>query len=154
MAENFLYRTALNKAMSLCASREMCNSDMKNKLISWGVREDDAEKIITVLKHGKFIDDERYAAAFVKDKFRQNKWGKIKITAALRLKRVPDDVIRMALDNIDDAEYIDLLKSIIEKQRKSVKAKNKYDLKGKLLRHCLSKGFESHLVYDILKEED
>lgn len=153
MAENLLYGTALNKAMALCAGREMCISDIRGKLVSWGVKDNDSEKIIIALITAKFIDEERYSAAFVKDKFRQNKWGKIKIGAALRMKRITDEVIRKALGNIDDAEYLDLLKSIVEKQRKSVKAKNQYDLKGKLLRHCLSKGFESHLVYDLLKAE-
>ena len=154
MAENFLYKTALNKAMTLCAGREMCSSDIRSKLYSWGVKDDDAEKILYALAQGKFIDEERYAAAFVKDKFRYNKWGKIKTGAALRMKRIPDEVIRKALDSIDNVEYLDLLKSIVEKQRKTVKAKNQYDLKGKLLRHCLSKGFESHLVYDLLSTED
>jgi regulatory protein len=154
MAENFLYKTALNKAMTLCAGREMCSSDIRSKLYSWGVKDDDAEKILYALAQGKFIDEERYAAAFVKDKFRYNKWGKIKTGAALRMKRIPDEVIRKALDSIDNVEYLDLLKSIVEKQRKTVKAKNQYDLKGKLLRYCLSKGFESHLVYDLLSTED
>jgi regulatory protein len=154
MAENFLYKTAFNKAMALCAGREMCSSDIRSKLYSWGVKDDDTETILSALVQGKFIDEERYAAAFVIDKFRYNKWGKIKTGAALRMKRIPDDVIRKALDSIDNAEYLDLLKSIVEKQRKTVKAKNQYDLKGKLLRHCLSKGFESHLVYDLLNEEE
>lgn len=152
MAENMLFNTALNKAMALCASREMCDSDINRKLISWGVKGDDNEKILKLLAQGKFIDEERYAIAFVKDKFRYNKWGRIKIGAALKMKKIPDDIIRKAVDSIDDAEYLDLLKSIIAKHRETVKAKNQYDLKGKLLRHSLSKGFESHLIYELLNE--
>lgn len=154
MAENILFKTALNKAMAMCAAREMCLSDIRSKLHSWGVKDDDAEKILAALVRGKFIDEERYAVAFVKDKFRYNKWGKIKTGQALRMKRINDEVIRKALDSIDNVEYLDLLKRIVEKQRKTVKAKNQYDLKGKLLRHCLSKGFESHLVYDLLNAEE
>ena len=150
MAENILYNTALNKVMAICAGREMCNSDINQKLISWGVKVDDADKILDLLTQGKFIDEERYAVAFVKDKFRYNKWGKIKIGAALRMKRIPDEMIRKALESINDAEYLDLLKSIIIKHKKTVKAKNQFDLKGKLLRHCFSKGFESQLIYDLL----
>ena len=70
------------------------------------------------------------------------------------MKKIPDEIIRKALDSIDDAEYLDLLKNIIEKKRKIVKAKNQYDLKGKLLRHCLAKGFESHQVYDQLNDAE
>jgi regulatory protein len=154
MAETFLFNTALNKAMALCASREICNWDIRQKLNSWGIKGDEADRIISQLSTGKFIDEERYANAFVKDKFRYNKWGKIKIGAALRVKRIPDEIIRRALDSIDDKEYLDLLKDIIEKQKKTTRAMNQYDLKGKLLRHCLAKGFESHLIYDLLKIDD
>jgi regulatory protein len=154
MAENMLFNTALNKAMAICAGREMCHSDIRQKLNSWGIIGDDTDKILEILTQGKFIDEERFAAAFVKDKFRYNKWGKIKTGAALRLKKIPDEIIRKALDSIDDPEYLDLLKSIIEKHRKTVRAKNQYDLKGKLLRHCLAKGFESHLIYDLLNDPE
>jgi regulatory protein len=152
MAENMLYNTALKKSMALCASREMCYSDIRQKLISWGINSVDTDKILNLLTLGKFIDEERYAGAFVKDKFRYNKWGRVKIGAALKMKKIPDGIIRKAMDLINDAEYIDLLKSIIAKQRKTVKAKNQYDLNGKLLRHCLAKGFESHLLHDLLNE--
>lgn len=154
MAEKMRYNTALNKAMALCAGREICYSDIVRKLFTWGVEGDDADNILKLLTQGKFIDEERYAAAFVKDRFRHNKWGRIKIGAALKMKKIPDEIIRKAMDSIDDAEYIDLLKSIITKQRKTVKAKNQYDLNGKLLRHCLAKGFESHLLYDLLNETE
>jgi regulatory protein len=154
MAENILFNTALNKAMALCAEREWCYSDMRQKLSSWGIQGNDIEKILNHLSHNKFIDEERYAVAFAKDRFRYNKWGRIKISSALKMKRIPEELIGNALDTIDDTEYLDLLKSIIEKQRKSIKAKNQYDLKGKLLRHCLSKGFESHIVYDLLNLEE
>lgn len=153
MVENMLFNAALNKAMASCAEREWCYSDMRKKLTSWGIKENDIEKILNQLTQSKFIDEERYSVAFTKDRFRHNRWGRIKIGSALKMKRIPEELIRNALDSIDDAEYIDLLKNIIEKQRKSIKAKNQYDLKGKLLRHCLSKGFESHMVYDLLNLE-
>jgi regulatory protein len=154
MAEKILYNIALNKAMALCARREMCYSDISRKLFSWGVKDIDTDKILNLLTQGKFIDEERYATAFVKDKFRYNKWGRVKIGAALKMKKIPDEIIRNALDSIDDSEYIDLLKNIIAKQRKIAKAKNQYDLKGKLLRHGLAKGFESHLLYDLLNDTE
>jgi regulatory protein len=154
LAENLLYKTALSKAMHLCSEREWCKSDIRQKLISWGVGTEDAEKILEILIRDKYIDELRYASAFTSDKFRYNKWGKIKIGTALRVKRIPSGIISQALQAIDSHEYTELLKSIIEKKRRSVKAKNQYDLKGKLLRHCLSKGFESELIYEMLNLED
>jgi regulatory protein len=152
MTNNSLFKIALNKAMAICAAREMCNSDINQKLISWGIKSEDADKILIFLTQGKFIDEERFAVAFVKDKFRYNKWGKIKIGSALKMKRIPDEIIRKAFESINDEEYINLLKNIIDRHKRTVKAKNQFDLKGKLLRHCLGKGFESHLVYDLLND--
>jgi regulatory protein len=154
MSENLLFNTALNRAMALCAGREICSYDINRKLISRGLKDDEASKILNILIQDKFIDDERYALAFVKDKFRNNKWGRIKIGSALKMKRIPEEMIRNAMESINDEEYNNLLKSILAKQKKTIKAKNQFDLKGKLLRHCLAKGFESHLVYDLLNETE
>jgi regulatory protein len=154
MSENLLFNTALNRAMALCAGREICSYDINRKLISRGLKDDEASKILNILIQDKFIDDERYALAFVKDKFRNNKWGRIKIGSALKMKRIPEEMIRNAMESINDEEYNNLLKSILAKQKKTIKAKNQFDLKGKLLRHCLTKGFESHLVYDLLNETE
>jgi regulatory protein len=118
----------------------------------WGVDNDDIGKILRILISDNFINEPRYATAFVRDKFKYNKWGKVKISAHLRGKKVPQDIISSALDSIDNDLYIKLLRELIEAHRKSVKAKNQYDLKAKLLRYGLSKGFESNLLYDILND--
>jgi regulatory protein len=154
MAENQVFSAELKKAMALCAGREMCLHDIRQKLITKDLTSDEVEKILNLLKEGKFIDEERFAMAYSKDKFKYNKWGKIKIAAGLKMKKIPQEVITRALSSIDETEYTDLLKSIILRQQKSVRAKNQYDMKGKILRHCLSKGFESYLVYDLLREDE
>ena len=150
MAESEQYKVFLSKAMSLCANREMCSSDIRKKLELWGIADLLANNIIERLKSEKFIDESRYASAFVKDKFRYNKWGKIKIGSHLRLKRIPDVVIQEALGSIDNEVYLETIKNILATHKKSVKAKNKYELKAKLLRFGLSKGFESNILYNIL----
>jgi regulatory protein len=150
MAENNLYKTALSKAMALCSQREYCIDDIRSKLQLWGVGEIDNEKIIANLVKENFINEIRYSEAFTKDKFRYNKWGKVKIRANLKMKKIPADVISSALNSIDDELYKKTLEELLTTHRRSVKAKNQYDLKGKLLRYGLSKGFESELLYDIL----
>jgi regulatory protein len=150
MPENVLNKIALDKAMAQCSRREFCIDDIRSKLLLWGVENNDAEKIIESLINENFINESRYAAAFVKDKFKYNKWGKVKIAAHLRAKRLPADLISFALDLIDNELYTKSLYEIIDGHRKTVKAKNQYDLKAKLLRYGLSKGFESILLYDIL----
>jgi regulatory protein len=150
MARNELIKTALSKAMALCSKREYCTDDIRTKLQSWGIGEDDNGKIIMNLIKENFINEKRYAEAFVKDKFRYNKWGKVKIRAGLKMKKIPGEIINNALDSIDDGTYRKTIEELIIVHRRSVKAKNQYDLKGKLLRYGLSKGFESDLLYDVL----
>jgi len=152
MSENTLFKTVLNKAMVECSRREFCCEDIRNKLVEWGIEINDAEKIIGVLISEKFIDESRYASAFVRDKFKYNKWGKVKLAAHLRAKKLSSEIIKSALDSIEDELYNKFLRELIESHRRSVKAKNQYDLKAKLLRYGLSKGFESSLLYDILNE--
>jgi regulatory protein len=150
MVKKALFIIALNKAMDQCSRREFCCDDIRIKLSQWGVENDDADKIIETLIRENFINEPRFAAAFVRDKFKYNKWGKVKIAAHLRHKKIPSDILASALDSIDNEQYKKLLRELIESHSKSVKAKNQYELKAKLLRYGLSKGFESSLLYDML----
>jgi regulatory protein len=147
-----LFKIALGKAMAQCSRRELCCDDIRNKLQQWGIDNNNAWKIIEILQKENFLNESRYAAAFVRDKFKYNKWGKVKISAHLKSKKIPSDIIREALDSIDHEQYIRFISELLASHRKTVKAKNQYDLKAKLLRYGLSKGFESSLLYDILNE--
>lgn len=150
MAETQLFKSALSKAMALCSRREYCTDDISIKLQSWKVSESDSDKIIATLIKENFINEKRYAEAFVKDKFRYNRWGKVKIRANLKMKKIQGETISSALDLIDKDQYRKTIEELLANHRKSVKSKNQYDLKGKLLRYGLSKGFESDLLYDII----
>jgi regulatory protein len=154
MPEMLLYKTALNKAMAQCSKREYCKSDIRTKLEQWGVGGADKERIIEELEKENFINEGRFAKAFARDKFNYNKWGKIKIASHLKLKMISGNVLREALDSIDNEVYIKTMNELITTHKRSVKSKNKYDLKAKLLRYGLSKGFESYLLYDILNDID
>jgi regulatory protein len=152
MTDSTLLKIALSKAMAICSKREYCIDDLRNKLKSWKVEDTEAEKILQTLQTENFINESRYAEAFVKDRFKYNKWGKIKISAHLRAKNISSDKIKLALESIDNETYKNIVKEILNSHRKSIKAKNQYDLKGKLFRFGLSKGYESELLYDILSD--
>ena len=154
MAEELLFKTALTKAMQICSRRELCISDVETKLESWGITKLDARKISDILLKENFINEERYAKAFVNDKFSYNKWGKIKITSHLKAKRISSTTINSALDSIDNDQYASALEAILKLHKKSLKAKNDYELKAKLLRFGLSRGFESHLLYELIGDID
>jgi regulatory protein len=150
MAAGEKYNAALIRAMSLCAGREQCIMDIRRKLISWETGEEDTEKIISHLVREHFIDEKRYSAAFAKDKFRYNRWGKIKISAELRSRKIPGDIIAAAMEEIDPQEYRDVLKNLLNSHRRNIKPKNQFDLRVKLMRYGLSKGYEAGLLYDLL----
>lgn len=130
---------AWNKASFLCASSEKCLYDIQEKLKSWGCNSDDSEQICQRLIEEQYIDQTRYAYFYVKDKFRFNKWGKIKIKIMLASKKIEPSVIEEALQIIDESEYEELLNSIISTKLKSLKFKDSYDKENKLLRFALSR---------------
>lgn len=152
MTEDNLYKTLLSRSMALCSKREYCINDIRLRLHARGLGEKDSERIIKILTKENFINEERYARAFVNDKFIYNKWGKVKISAHLKAKRIPSAIISDALNSIDDESYKKTVRDIISVRRSQIRAKNQYDLKGRLLRYGLSKGYESSLLYDILND--
>ena len=93
------YDIALNKAATFCASSEKCEQEVRDKLQKWGIGSSDMDKIIEHLITEGFIDEERYCNAFVKDKFRFNRWGKTKIAFMLRQKGISADVVNQAIDD-------------------------------------------------------
>ena len=88
MAKPLTPPEALHRAAALCSSAEHCTADIREKLARWGVTEADSRTIIDRLVQERFIDEQRYAVAFVKDKFRFSGWGRIKMRYALQQKRI------------------------------------------------------------------
>jgi len=138
--------------MAICAGSEKCISEIESKLLQWGLDQSDRIKIIERLVKEKFIDEERFAVAYVQDKFRHNKWGRIKISSMLRSKGLQEDVIRKGLDALDEDFYTETLKKLVASRKRQVKAKSNFELRGKLIRFAVSRGFETDLVYDAVNE--
>ena len=130
------------KAEAYCSASEHCRVDVLAKLYQWGASEDTWEDILKHLEREKYIDESRYAVAFVRDKFRFNQWGRIKITQALRMKQIAAVSISEALEEIEEDEYLSVLTSLLKKKLRSVKASNDYERNGKLIRFAVSHGYE------------
>ncbi len=145
------YQTALNKATSLCVSSEKCEYDLKEKLDKWAVDVSDVIKIIEQLKKDDFINEKRYCNAFVKDKFKFNRWGKTKIAFMLRQKGISNQSIESAIDNIDTDEYISVLTDILSAKHKTIKDKDPYQTKAKLYNFAVSRGFENEVIKEVIK---
>ena len=137
---------ALNKAAAYCTLCERCVSEVSAKLTAWNVLYAEQEKIIARLIDEKFIDEARYCRAFVNDKLRFNRWGRIKIIAALREKRLPKEHISEAIESIDDDNYTEILKEVIAIKRKEFKGKDDFQTRQKLIRHAASRGFEPAII--------
>ena len=133
---------------ALCAQAEHCEQEMRDKMKRWELDETVQNRVIDRLTEERYIDNERYARAFVKDKIRYNKWGRRKVQQALWMKRIDTDIQQRVLDEIDEKEYLDVLRSLLKQKRKSIKAENDYELNQKLVRFALSRGF----TFDIIRQ--
>ncbi len=141
---------------ALCAQAEHCQQEMRDKMRRWELDETVQNRIIDRLIKERYVDDERYARAFVKDKIRYNKWGRRKVQQALWMKRIDADVQQQVLDEIDEKEYLDVLRPLLKQKRKSIKAESDYELNQKLLRFALGRGFGFDIIRQCLDvgEED
>lgn len=133
---------------ALCAQAEHCQQEMRDKMKRWEMAPEVQERVIARLVKERYIDDERYARAFVKDKIRYNKWGRRKVQQGLWMKRIDDDIQQRVLDEVDDEEYLNVLKPLLAQKRKSTKAQSDYELTQKLVRFALGRGF----TYDIIRQ--
>ncbi len=147
-------KEALQKAAALCAGAEYCLSDIRTKLTKWGMNETQASSILDRLLKEQFIDESRYARAYARDKLRYNKWGKLKIAQGLRLKQIASSLVKEAIDSIDEEEYRQIARQVLLAKRPSVKGKNDYERRMKLLRYAAGKGFEPSVLQPLLSADD
>lgn len=140
-----------NWASARCAIKEYCRSEIEAKLMSKGATADETAQIVQRLQDEGFIDEHRYAAAFVADKFRFDHWGRTKIRHALRHKGIAEGIANEAIDErIDSDDYQQTLKDFIASKTRQTKTTDAYTLKQKVARAAIARGFEPHLVFDIL----
>jgi regulatory protein len=121
-------------------------------MVAYEIMDELVEEIIAKLKTEKFLDDERYVKAYVSDKFRLNKWGKIKIRHYLKAKGLSDGLIETGLKEIDDDQYKKVLIAIIKEKSRKVKTTNKYEKTGQIIRFAQSRGFEPEIIHRYLNE--
>ena len=137
---------ALNRAASYCSKAERCEYDVRRKLLSWELTDDAIARILKRLKDERFLDDERFCKSFVNDKVRFNKWGRTKIIYELRKRSIPEAIYLPILDELSGDEFEKQLLHILTVKARSVKAKNDYDKKTKLIRFAISRGFSMDMA--------
>ncbi len=141
-------KEALIKAANFCAYQERTHKEVRNKLYELEVSGDESEAIITWLIENNYLNEERFARLFAGSKFRQKKWGRIKIRQELKMRGVSDHCLKAGMSEIDGDDYMVTLQEVIEKKSKDIKDSNKLIIKQKLVKFALSRGFENDLVFD------
>ena len=146
------YQEALSYTMDLCSRQEKCSIEIREKLEKFKLPGAHVEKVLQTLKKEGFIDESRYAGMFVRDKLRFNRWGKIKIRYMLSAKQIPEEIIRNAIDGIDDHNYLEILKDEVIKKRRQIKDNDPFKVRNKLARFAQQRGFEPGLIFQVLDE--
>lgn len=139
---------AYRYATGRCARAELCRADLRPKLLARGLAPTDADALLDRLERERYLDERRYAAAYVHDKLTYDRWGRLKVRQALRLKGVAAEAVDEALAAVDEADYRAGLDALMAAKRRTVKAPDAYTLRLKLLRFAAGRGFEAHLAAD------
>ena len=139
---------------ALCAQAEHCQQEMRDKMKRWDIDAATQDRIVARLVKERYVDDERYARAFVKDKIRYNKWGRRKVQQGLWLKHIDDDIQERVLGEVDDSEYLAVLRPLLKQKVRSIRAENDYERTQKLVRFALGRGFTFDIIRQCLNVDD
>ena len=144
-------KVVFQKLSAICARAEHCQHDMLEKMRQWGVDQEVQARVMERLLKERYVDDERFARAFVHDKVKYNQWGRRKVEQALWLKHIDEHVARTALDEIEENDYLSVLRPMLKQKRKSLlsgKALSDYELNVKLMKWAMGRGF----TMDVIKQ--
>ena len=139
---------------ALCAQAEHCEYEMQEKMRRWEIADDAQARVMQRLVTERYVDDERFARAFANDKVKYNKWGRRKVEQAMWLKHIAEDIRQRVLDSIDDEEYIAILRPLLQQKRRSVKAHNDYELRQKLIKFAIGRGFTMDIIKQCISIDD
>ena len=155
MQNNKVYtvKEATERIQSFCAIQDRCQWEVEKKMKEWEISDEIIENILTDLILDKFVDEQRFSESFCRGKFRIKRWGKVKIKNELKIKKISKNCIDKGLLQIENKEYMEVLKYLYIKKRNSLKDKNQFIRKGKIAKHLQQKGFESNMIWELINKD-
>ena len=155
MQNNKVYtvKEATERIQSFCAIQDRCQWEVEKKMKEWGISDEIIENILTDLILEKFVDEQRFAESFCRGKFRIERWGKVKIKNELKIRKISANCIDKGLSQINNKEYMQVLKNVYIKKRNSLKDTNQFIRKGKIAKHLQQKGFESNMIWELINKD-
>jgi regulatory protein len=142
----------LEKIRNYCGYQERCIRDVEEKLKDWAVQKKLIPGIIAQLQNESILNEERFARAYTRGKFRLNKWGRQKIEFELKIRGIPDAMIAEGLKEIDEEEYLQVLQDLIIVKHKDARPEKDLNIREKIINFAVGKGYEMDLVLDYLNK--
>ncbi len=150
----YSYTEAKNKAETYCAYQERSQQEVRDKLYKLNLHTSQVEELIAYLIENNFLNESRFANAYVSGKFRIKKWGRKKIKQGLKLKGIPEPLIKKAFAQIVEEDYLEVLQELIKKKHAELGFKKDVHTKNKLYNYAFSKGYESNLIFLTLNNNE
>ena len=142
----------IEKISRYCAFQERCRQDVFLKMKEWKLSQEKTILMIKYLEDNKFIDEFRFAKLFARGKLRINRWGRVKIRHELKIRNIPENVILQAFEDLDEDEYLEILRELILKKHREIKAGKNLSIREKIITFVSGKGFEFDRINETLKE--
>lgn len=144
--KSYTLEQALSKLQRYCAYQDRCHIEVERKLTEMRMIPQAKEQIIMSLIEDDYLNEERFALAFVKGKFRIKKWGRIRLKAELKKRKISKYLIKSALEQISEKDYLFTFEELANRKANSIKADSILLKKKKLADYLIYRGWESSLV--------
>jgi len=150
--KTYTYDEARNRLERYCTYQERCHKEVRQKLYEMKMIPEAQDNIIVHLLQHNFLNEERYAKAFVRGKFRIKKWGKQRLQSELKRRDINKTIITIALKEIDADEYLNSFDELAKKKVATLRESNLQKKRKKLADYLFYRGWESQLIYDKIRE--
>ena len=142
-----------SRLAALCARREHCQNDLLRKMQQWGVDEQVQARVMRYLVDHQFVDEERYARAFVLDKVQHLRWGRHKVEQALYVKGIGEDIRRKILAGVSEEDFTERLRPLLQAKARQLSGEEPYARRAKLIRYALARGYTMQQALECIDDQ-